>query len=114
MVQIYHNPRCRKSREGLEYLKEIGTDIEIIEYLKNPLSQEQLRSLLKKLRISPWDLLRKNEAIWKEKFKGKEISEEELIGIMTENPKLIERPIVVKDQKAVVARPVDKIRDLFT
>ena len=114
MVQIYHNPRCRKSREGLEFLKGISTDIEIIEYLKNPLSQEQLRSLLSKLNMSPWELLRKNEAIWKAQYKGKELSEEELISIMTENPKLIERPIVVKDQQAVVARPADKIRDLFT
>ncbi|WP_445382310.1 arsenate reductase (glutaredoxin) [Robiginitalea sp. IMCC43444] len=114
MVQIYHNPRCRKSREGLEYLKGISADIEIIEYLKNPLSPEQLRSLLKKLHMSPWELLRKNEAIWKEKYKGKEISADELIGIMTENPKLIERPIVVKDQRAVVARPADTIRDLFS
>ena len=114
MVQIYHNPRCRKSREGLEYLRGITSDVEIIEYLKNPLSQQQLRSLLEKLQMTPWDLLRKNETIWKENYKGKELSEAELIRIMTENPKLIERPIVVKEGRAVVGRPADRIGELFS
>ena len=113
MITIYHNARCKKSREGLELLKDSGEDFEIREYLKEPVSTEELKSLLDKLGMAPIELVRKEEKIWKEEFKGKDLSDEELIRIMTENPKLIQRPVVVKNNEAVVGRPASRISDLL-
>ncbi len=112
-MKIYHNPRCRKSREGLAILKEITTDFEIVEYLKNPPSFEELSELIKKLNIKPIELVRKNEAIWKENYKGKELSDKEIIKAMAENPKLIERPIVITETKAIVGRPPEIIKTIL-
>ena len=108
-MKIYHNPRCSKSRQGLALLKEANVDLEIIEYLKNPLTESELEALLKKLKIPAIELIRKNEAIWKEQFKNKSLSETELIEAMVAFPKLIERPIVVNGDKAVIGRPLEKI-----
>lgn len=113
MITIYHNARCKKSREGLELLKDSGEDFEIREYLKEPVSTEELKSLLDKLGMAPIELVRKEEKIWKEEFKGKDLSDKELIRIMTENPKLIQRPVVVKNNEAVVGRPASQISDLL-
>ncbi len=112
-MKIYHNPRCTKSRQGLALLKESGSDFEVIEYLKNPLSQEDLKGILKKLNIPAIDLVRKNEAIWKEQFKNKNLSEEAIIEAMVSNPKLIERPIVEKGDSAVIGRPTEKINEIL-
>jgi len=112
-MKIYHNPRCRKSREGLAILKEMTSDFEIVEYLKNPPSFEELSELIKKLSIKPIELVRKNEAIWKENYKGKKLSDKEIIKAMAENPKLIERPIVITDTKAIVGRPPEIIRTIL-
>ena len=113
MIQIYHNPRCGKSREAKTLLEEKGIDLEVVEYLKTPLSAEELSSLLKKLNLKAEDLLRKQEAVYKENYKGKSLSEEEWISAMLENPKLIERPIVVNGNKAVVARPAEKVDEVL-
>ena len=112
-MKIYHNPRCRKSRETLQLIEEKGIEPEIVEYLKEVPSEKEITDLLKKLDIPAEKLLRKGEAIFKEKYKGKELSEAEWIKAMHENPKLIERPIVVKDNKAVLGRPPENVKELF-
>ncbi|MEQ6122767.1 arsenate reductase (glutaredoxin) [Pseudotenacibaculum sp. MALMAid0570] len=113
MIKIYHNPRCRKSREGLQILQESGKEFEIREYLKETPSKEELKSVINLLGISPLELVRKNEAIWKESYKGKDLSEADIINAMIENPKLIERPIVINNEKAVVGRPPEKIQQIL-
>lgn len=113
MIQIYHNSRCRKSRETLALLEDKTGDFEIVEYLKNIPSKEDLQNVLQKLDISAFELIRKTEAVYKENYKGKELSEEEWILAMIENPKLIERPIVIKGDKAVIGRPPENIEKLF-
>lgn len=113
MTKIYHNPRCRKSRETLQILEERVKDIEIIKYLENPPSQKELSELIRLLGISPMELVRTNEQIWKEKFKGKDFSDSDLIKIMVENPKLIERPIVVNNGKAVLGRPPESVKGIL-
>ncbi|WP_026916332.1 arsenate reductase (glutaredoxin) [Christiangramia portivictoriae] len=110
---IYHNARCRKSRDGLELLKDSGKDFEIREYLKEPLTKDELRQILNKLNYTPLQLVRTSEKIWKENYKGKDLSEEELMQAMVEHPKLIERPIVENDQNAVVGRPATEINKLL-
>jgi len=112
-MKIYHNPRCGKSREGLAILQESKLPFEIINYLENPLSTEELTEIIKLLGIPPIDLVRKNEAIWKENFKGKKLSDSEIIIAMVKNPKLIERPIVINNNKAVIGRPPDLIKSIL-
>ena len=112
-MEIYHNPRCAKSRQTLALLQENGVDPEIVLYLDSVPSPNELKSLLLKLDLSPIQLVRKGEKIWKEQFKGKELSDEEIIEAMIAYPKLIERPIVVKDQKAVLGRPPENVLDLL-
>jgi len=112
MITIYHNTRCKKSREGLEIVENSGKEYKIREYLKDPLSEDELKSLLTKLNMTAIQLVRKNEKIWKENFKDKDLSENELVRIMVENPKLIERPIVENETKAVVGRPPEEINNL--
>ena len=114
MIKILHNPRCRKSREGLTVLEAIGKPFEIVKYLENRLSEDELKSIISKLRIKPLDLVRKNEAIWKTDFKGKELSDSEIVLAMVNNPKLIERPIVINNNKAVIGRPSDNINTILS
>jgi len=109
MYKIYHNPRCKKSRAGLQYLKDKGVDFEIVEYLKNPLSIVELSQLFAKLDRKPSEMIRKQEAIFKSDFKGKNFSEDEWIRIIAEYPKLLNRPIIEKDNKAVWGDPVENI-----
>ncbi len=113
MIKIYHNPRCRKSREGLAYLENSGREFEVIRYLDNPLSPQEIQELLKVLDIPPIDLVRKNEAIWKSDYKGKDLNDSQVIAALSAHPKLIERPIVLIGNKAVIARPADKIDELI-
>ena len=112
-MKIYHNPRCTKSRETLQIIKEKGIDPEIVLYLIDTLSKNDLRAIIAKLDIRAIDLIRKSEPIFKEKYKGKELSDEEWISTMVENPKLIERPIVVKGDKAILGRPPENVKELF-
>lgn len=112
-MKIYHNPRCRKSREGIKYLESKKINFEVIDYIKNNLSSEQIRYILKKLQLKPIELVRKSEAIWKEKYKGKVFTDEQLIKILSNEPKLIERPIIVYEKLAVIGRPAENIDKLL-
>lgn len=112
MIVIYHNPKCTKSRESLEILKNSGKEFKIREYLKDPLSEDELNGLLKKLQLSPLQLIRQNERVWKDDFKSLNLSNRELISIMAKHPKLIERPVVENENRAIIVRPssnIDKI-----
>ena len=112
-MKIYHNPRCRKSRETLQLINDAGKEAEVIEYLNTPPSTEELKSIIDMLGISPVQLLRKNEAIFKESFKGKSFSDDEWIEIMVQNPKRIERPIVIEGNKAILGRPPENVQTLL-
>lgn len=112
MITIYHNPRCSKSREGIKTLEASGKEFEVREYLKEPLSEEELKSLLKKLNMAPVELVRTEEKIWKENYRDRDLSDDELVRVMVENAKLIQRPIVEKKGKAVVGRPAENIEKL--
>src|SRR5690606_21440303 len=105
--------RCSKSREGLAVLENSGKEYKIREYLKEPLSEEELRELLTKLNITPAELVRKNEKIWKENFKGKDLSDADLIKIMIKHPALIERPIIETKNAAVIGRPSSQIEEII-
>ncbi|GAB4156394.1 MAG: arsenate reductase (glutaredoxin) [Winogradskyella sp.] len=113
MITIYHNPRCRKSREGLALLEESGKTFEIVKYLEDLLSEEDLKTIISKLGINPIDLIRKNESVWKSDYKGKKLTDNQLIEAMVKHPKLIERPIVVNNDKAVIGRPKERILDII-
>ncbi len=113
MITIYHNPRCTKSRQGVAFLNDSGKDFKTVLYLDNPIDKDTLKNLLKKLDYTPIELVRKNEAIWKEQFKGKELNDEQIIDAMIEFPKLMERPIIVNGAKAVVGRPTETIEKLL-
>jgi len=112
-MKIYHNPRCRKSREGIKYLESKKINFEVIDYIKNKLTSEQIRNILKKLQLKPIELVRKNEAIWKEKYKGKDFTDDQLIKILSNEPKLIERPIIVSEKLGVIGRPAENIDKLL-
>jgi arsenate reductase (glutaredoxin) len=113
MLKIYHNPRCRKSREGLEYLKSKTSDYKLIEYLKEGLTKEILDEILLKTNQEPHELVRTQEEQYKKELKGKSFTREEWIQIIIENPKLLQRPIVVAKHKAVLAMPPEKLDNLF-
>ena len=113
-MKIYHNPRCSKSRQALFLIQEKGENPKVIEYLKECISIEDLGLLLRMLKIKPIELIRKGEQIWKEKYNGKELTDDEIIMAMFENPKLIERPIVVKNGKAIIGRSPDKVLNLLS
>ncbi|MCH1517370.1 MAG: arsenate reductase (glutaredoxin) [Flavobacteriaceae bacterium] len=108
-LTIYHNPRCRKSREALQYLEATPHEISIVNYFDAPLSSGQLEELMQQLDYAPEKLIRTAEAIWKSDFKGKDLSNKELVNAMLEQPKLMERPIISNGKKAVIARPIEKL-----
>jgi arsenate reductase len=112
-VTIYHNPRCSKSRDTLALIVKAGVEPEIIEYLKTPPSREELRGLMKKLGMKPEQLVRKGEDIYKQKFSGKTLTDEQWLDALANNPVLIERPIVVKGSKAVLGRPPENAVSLL-
>lgn len=109
MIQIYHNPRCGKSRNCLAFLDDSGQDYEIIKYLEQPPTYDELVSLLKKLNMKPLELVRQKEKIWIENFKNKTMTDDEIIQALISNPILIERPIVIKEHKAIIGRELDKV-----
>ena len=113
MLTIYHNPRCSKSRETLNIINEAGTEVNVVEYLNEIPTKEELASLLKKLNLSAQDIVRKGEPIYKELYKGKDLSESEWIEAMSQHPKLIERPIVVKGDQAILGRPPQNVIKLI-
>ncbi len=113
MLKIYHNPRCSKSRQTLQLIEAAGAPVEIITYLSDILTVEELTEIVKKLGIAPESLVRKGEAIYKENFKGKTFSDQEWLRILHENPKLIERPIVTKGSNAIIGRPPENVNQLL-
>lgn len=111
---IYHNARCRKSRAGLQYIEEKGIKPQIVEYLKDePFTEESLKNILNKLSLTPQNIIRTQEAIYKQEFKDKHFSDKEWIKILVENPKLIRRPIIVKGDKAVLGEIIEQIDQLL-
>jgi arsenate reductase (glutaredoxin) len=113
MITIYHNPRCRKSRAGLEYLQSKTKDLTVVDYLKNPLSEKDLNTILMKLNKKPQEMMRTQEEYFKKELKGRQFNDGEWVKILVENPKLLKRPIVVKNNKAVWGDPVEEIERLF-
>ena len=113
-IEIWHNPRCRKSREGLKFLEEKGLDFKIRIYLENPPSVEELKSVLKKMELTPRDIIRKQEKEYKDLgLKDPTLSDSDLIEAMSNNPKLIERPIVLKGVQAVMGRPLENLESFL-
>ena len=108
-MKIYHNPRCSKSRQTLEILIKKNVDFEIVEYLKNKLSITDLEEIIAKLEINTIELVRKNESVWKEKFKGRNLNDKEIMQAMIDNPKIMERPILVNGNKAILGRPPENV-----
>lgn len=110
MLQILHNPRCGKSRTCLAFTTEANVPFEIINYLEKPLSLDDLKALLKKLGIKPLELVRQKETIWIQNYKGKSLTDTEIIKALNKYPILIERPIVVNGDKAIISRDVEKLK----
>jgi arsenate reductase (glutaredoxin) len=113
MITIYHNPRCGKSRECLAFIENYNHPFKVIHYLKNPLTFTELEVLLTKLKIQPIALLRTKEFIWLEQFKGKSLTDKEIIQSMVDYPILMERPIAVYGEKAIIARPLELIKTIL-
>ncbi|MGH2665985.1 arsenate reductase (glutaredoxin) [Flavobacterium sp.] len=113
MITIYHNSRCSKSRDGVCFLENAQQPFETINYLENTPTKAKLKALLKKLKMTPIELVRKKETVWVENYKDKDLSDDEIIQIMVKNPILIERPIVVNGNKAVIARPIERISEIL-
>jgi len=113
MITIYHNSRCSKSREGLCFLETSVKDFQVINYLETVPTMDELKKLLQKLNLPAIELVRKKEQIWIDNYKNKTLSENEILQAMIDNPKLIERPIVVNGDKAVIARPTEKINEIL-
>ena len=112
-MKIYHNPRCSKSRKGLQYLEDKGCKFEIVKYLEQGLNEEELTALIAKTGKKPFDFVRQHEKDYKEQYKGKVLSDEEWIKVLVENPKLLHRPIVVNGDKAVLGNPPENIDDIL-
>ncbi len=113
-IKIYHNPRCSKSRQTLQLLEEKGIQPDIIEYLKVAPTKAELESVLNLLSLGPRELMRKGEAIYKElNLKDTSLNDEQLIAAMLENPILIERPIVLANDKAAIGRPPESVLDIL-
>ena len=113
MLKIYHNPRCRKSREGLEFLKGKTSDFKVVEYLKEGLSEESLKEILLKTNLKPLNLVRTQEEVFKKELKGKKFTDDEWVKIIVENPKLLQRPIIIGKHKAVLAQPPEKMDEII-
>jgi arsenate reductase len=112
-ITIWHNPRCSKSRNSMTLLEEKGVEAEVVKYLDTPPTKEELKTLLAQLGMSARELMRTKETIYKELGLKEVDDEEKLIEAMVENPKLIERPIVIKDGKAVIGRPIENVMELL-
>ncbi|WP_396162631.1 arsenate reductase (glutaredoxin) [Flavobacterium sp.] len=113
MITIYHNPRCSKSREGLCEIESLNQPFKVRKYLDEPFTKVELEEVIKKLNIHPIELVRTKESIWIENYKGKELSDLQIIQAMLENPKLIERPIIVNGNNAVIGRPIENINKII-
>lgn len=113
MITIYHNPQCSKSRECLQLLELENIPFATVKYLNEPLGKDELKELIKKLGIKPIELVRQKEAVWKENYKGRMLTDAQVITAMIKHPVLIERPIIVNGDKAIIARPAEKAREIL-
>jgi len=112
-IKIYHNNRCSKSNTALNALQNQKADFTVVDYLENPPSIAELKELIAQLGIKPLELVRANEPIFKEKYKGRALTDEDLIIAMHENPILIQRPIIIKDGKAVITKSEEAINAIL-
>ncbi len=112
-MKIYHNPQCSKSNAALELIRQSGIEPQVVEYLQTIPNKDELVALLAMLNLQPLELIRRNEPLYQQKFEGLTLSDDQWIDVMLQHPELIERPIVVKDGKAVIARPTEKMFDLL-
>ena len=112
-ITIWHNPKCSKSREALSILDESGSEKEIVKYLETNPDKQTIQNLLKMLGITPRELMRTKEDIYKELKLKDEMDDEKLIEAMAQNPKLIERPVLIKDGKAIIGRPTSIIKEFL-
>ena len=108
-ITIYHNPRCRKSREAVQHLEEHNINFEVVKYLEDKLNEKELSDILAKVGKKPSEVLRKNETLWKTEFKNKNLEEREILIVLVKYPKLIERPIIISDDTGVIARPLENL-----
>ncbi|MBX2816778.1 MAG: arsenate reductase (glutaredoxin) [Saprospiraceae bacterium] len=112
-MKIYHNPRCRKSREALNIIQNYGVDPEIVLYLEMPPTLKELKDVLDKLGMGAGEIVRREEKLYKQEYSDKDLSDDQWLRILADNPKLIQRPIVVKGKKAVIGRPPESVQALF-
>ncbi|AWI25031.1 arsenate reductase (glutaredoxin) [Flavobacterium pallidum] len=113
MIQVYHNPQCSKSRECLAILDGSAQEYEVVKYLNQTPDEQELKTLIKKLGIKPIELVRTKEALWKEKFETRKMTNAQIIKAMVKHPILMERPIVINGDKAIIGRPVERILDII-
>jgi polyphosphate kinase len=113
IMKVYHNPRCKKSREAILCLEQMGYEFEAINYMKEGISTFEITEFLNKSGMKVTQLIRTNEEIYKTQYKGKQLTDEEWIKVLADNPNLIQRPMVIKGTHAVLAQPVDEIQKLF-
>lgn len=113
MITIYHNNRCSKSRQGLKLLEDSGKEYRIINYLNDVPTIAELKQVIALLGISPIQLVRKNEGIWKEQYKSLNLTDAQVIDAMIKHPKLIERPIVIHNDKAIIGRPPELVLEIL-
>lgn len=113
MITIYHNPRCSKSRECLQLMELENIPFSVVKYLNEPLTKAELKDIIKKLDIKPIELVRQKETVWIENYKGKQLADNEVIDALATHPVLIERPIVINGNKAVIARPAEKVKEIL-
>jgi arsenate reductase len=114
MIQIYHNSRCGKSRNCLAFVENSKKEFEVINYLINPPSFEELSDIIEKLNIKPIELVRQKEKIWIENFKEQNMNDEQIIEAMISNPILIERPLVIMGNKAIIGRDLEKVAEFIS
>ena len=110
MYTVLHNSRCGKSREAIKFLEEEKIEFQVREYLKDELSFDELKTIIAELNVKPMEIVRTTESIWKEQFKGNDYTDDELIQLMVDHPKLIQRPLVLKDGAGVIGRPLENIK----
>lgn len=110
MIKVLFNSSCSKSVAVLEHLDENGVPFEIINIVENPLSELEIKTVLKKLNLGVHEIIRKNEKLFKEQFQDKDLSDEEWISVLAKNPELIQRPILIKGPVAMIARPVENVK----
>ncbi len=109
IMKIYHNPRCAKSRAGLQYMEENGFSTEIVNYIKEGISEKEIRHIMQLTGMSASELVRTQDKIYRAEYKDKELTDDEWVKVLSEKPQLLKRPIVVNGKKAILAQPADLI-----